>query len=76
MRRAFGSALPAFGLPAIAAPVSGFEAQDRAVEPGRVAGVRTSWLRSAPPSAVGGVRVPPRRAGGSPHGLTGAPSWP
>ncbi len=72
-RRVFGSALAAFGLSGIAAPVSGFT---RMIEPSRVCGsevVRASWLRRAPPSAVGGLMAPP---GGSPQGLTGLPSCP
>ena len=76
MRRTFASELPAFGLSGSAAPVSGFT---RMIVPSRLAGsepVRVSWLRSAPPSAVGGVRVAPTPPGGSPQGLTGLPSWP
>ena len=75
MRRALGSEL-VFGLPGMAAPVSG---SIRRIEPSRLVGspvVRTSWLRSAPPAAVGGVIEPPTPPGGSPQGLTGVPSWP
>ena len=39
-------------------------------------GVRMSWLRRAPPSAVGGVSKVPGGLGGSPQGLTGFPSCP
>ncbi len=45
----------------------------RRMAPSRLAGspvVRTSWLRRAPPSAVGGDIDPPTPPGGSPHGLT------
>ena len=76
IRRVFGSGLAAFGLSGMAAPVSGLT---RRIVPSRPVGspvVRTSWLRSAPPSAVGGVMEPPRPPGGSPHGFTGLPSWP
>jgi hypothetical protein len=38
--------------------------------------VRKSWLRSAPPSALGGASAVPAAVGGSPHGLVGLPSWP
>ena len=37
--------------------------------------VRASWLRSAPPSAVGGVMFPPTGAG-SPQGFVGEPPCP
>jgi hypothetical protein len=76
MRRVFGSELAAFGLSAIAAPVSGLT---RMIEPSSPVGsavVRRSWLRSAPPSAVGAVMLPPTPPGGSPHGFTGFPSAP
>ena len=74
IRRRFGSALPIAGLPAAAAPVSGFT---RRIAPSSEAvcdaGRRKLCARSAPPCAVGGVSV---ALGGSPHGLTGLPSWP
>ena len=76
MRRAFWSAFPASGLSGSAAPVSGFT---RITLPSRLTGsppVRRSWLRRAPPSAVGIVCVPPTPVGGSPQGLSGLPSWP
>ena len=76
IRRAFGSALNAFGLSGRPAPVAG---STRRIAPSRLTGspvVRMSWLRSAPPSAVGGVSVAPTPPGGSPHGLSGLPSWP
>ncbi len=70
MRWAFGSLFPAFGLPAIAAPVAG---SSRRMAPFRTtgwpAGRRRLWARSAPPSAVGGVRAVPAGLGGSAHGL-------
>src|SRR5215207_4019097 len=74
--RAFASVLNASGLSGIAAPVSGLT---RRMAPSSDVGsdvVRRSWLRRAPPSAVGGVRVAPAPPGGSPQGLSGAPSWP
>ncbi len=58
------------------APVAG---STRRTVPSRVTGspsVRRSWLRSAPPSAVGGVSVAPGAPGGSPQGFSGLPSWP
>ena len=76
MRRVFGSELAASGLSGIAAPVSGFT---RAIVPSSPVGsplVRMSWLRRAPPSAVGGVMDPPTPPGGSPQGLIGLPSFP
>ncbi len=76
MRRAFGSALNASGLSGSPSPVAG---STRSSAPSSDVGspvVRRSWLRSAPPSAVGGVRVEPGPPGGSPHGLSGLPSWP
>ncbi len=76
-RRAFGSLLPNRGLSGSAAPVMG---STRMIVPSSVVGsegVRRSWTRSAPPSAVGGVIEPPTPPGGSPHGLTtGFPNWP
>src|SRR3954468_472546 len=39
-------------------------------------GVCKSWARRLPPSAVGGVIVPPTPPGGSPQGFTGEPNWP
>src|SRR5512133_60423 len=75
-RRAFASGLRLFGLSGGAAPVVG---STRRIAPSSPAGspvVRRSWLRSAPPSADGGVSTPPAPAGGSPHGLSGLPSWP
>src|SRR5919204_3617584 len=82
IRRAFASLLPASGLPAAPAPVLG---SSRRSAPSSVVGspvVRRSWLRRAPPSAVGGVSLPPTPAGGSPHGFFGVrlpalpPPWP
>jgi hypothetical protein len=71
IRRALTSALAANGLPATPAPVFG---SIRMIEPLRPAGspvVRMSWERSAPPSAVGGVRAVPVPVGGSPQGFAG-----
>ena len=71
MRRAFGSALPASGLFGRPLPVVG---STRITVPSRFTGspvVRESWLRSAPPSAVGGAGAVPTGTGGSPQGLTG-----
>jgi hypothetical protein len=76
IRRAFGSELPASGLVGTPAPVVG---STPSTAPSRETGsplVRRSWLRSAPPSAVGGVSAAPTPPGGSPHGLTGLPSCP
>src|ERR671912_925859 len=76
IRLAFWLGLAACGLVGSAAPVAG---STRMTAPSRVTGspaVRRSWLRRAPPSAVGGVRVAPTPPGGSPQGLSGAPSWP
>ena len=76
MRRAFGSELNAIGLSGIAAPVIGSR---RSSDPSSEVGSpveRTSWLRSAPPCAVGGVIELPTPPGGSPQGLSGLPSWP
>ena len=59
IRRTLGSALPARGLSGSPAPVTG---STRSTAPLSAAGspdVRRSWLRSAPPSAVGGVRIAP-----------------
>ena len=70
-----GRPAPHRGCPGIASPVPG---RHRITVPSSAtgsAGVRRSCDRSAPPSAVGGLMVPPG-PGGSPHGLTGAPSWP
>ena len=75
IRRVFASELAAFGLSGIAAPVSGLM---RMIDPSSVVGSaveRMSWLRSAPPSAEGGVGLLGFEAG-SPQGLTGLPSWP
>jgi len=63
----------AFGSPA---PVAGSTRRIAPLRPAGSAGVRTSWLRSAPPSAEGGDNALPTLPGGSPHGLTGAPSCP
>ena len=72
MRRALGSLLEASGLPGAAAPVVGSR---RRIAPLRVTGSpaarRTLWLRSAPPSAVGGVSAVPAGLGGSAQGLAG-----
>src|SRR5205085_563724 len=72
IRLAFWSLDAASGLSAGAAPVAG---STRSMAPfrstGSPAGRRTLWLRSAPPSAVGAVSVPPTPAGGSPHGFLG-----
>ena len=77
IRRAFAIELAASGLFGMPAPVSGLT---RRIAPSSVVGsdggVRRSWLASAPPSALGGVRVAPTPPGGSPHGLSGLPSWP
>ena len=78
IRRAFGSGLSNIGLVLRPSPVLG---STRIMVPSRLTGsvisdsiVRTSWLRSAPPSAFGGVGLVP--VCGSPHGFTGLPSWP
>ena len=76
IRRAFASELNANGLSGSPAPVLG---SIRMTVPSSVVGspgVRTSWLRSAPPSAVGGERAAPTPPGGSPQGFRGFPSWP
>src|SRR5215218_7399366 len=76
IRLAFALALPARGLSVGAAPVAG---STRMMLPSSETGsppVRRSWLRSAPPSAVGGASVAPTPPGGSPQGLSGLPSWP
>src|ERR671910_473572 len=59
IRLAFWSGLAASGLVGRAAPVAG---STRMTAPSRVTGspaVRRSWLRSAPPSAVGGLGAAP-----------------
>src|SRR5215210_8135576 len=76
MRRALGSELPARGLSGIALPVAGSTRRMEPLKPTGSPPVRKSWLRSAPPSAVGGARVAPTPPGGSPQGLSGEPSWP
>ena len=71
MRRALRSGLPMRGLSGSALPVAG---STRRIEPSKPTGsplVRRSWVRSAPPSAVGGVRVVPAPPGGSPQGFLG-----
>ena len=75
IRRAFVSG-PEPGLSGSAVAGVGVDAQDRAVEAGRVA--RRAQVLAAQRAALGGrrVMVPPTAAGGSPHGLTGLPSWP
>src|SRR5262245_32217412 len=76
IRRALGSLLDASGLSGSPAPVAGLT---RRIAPSRETGsppVRRSWLRRAPPSAVGGLRTAPTPPGGSPHGFSGFPSWP
>jgi hypothetical protein len=81
MRRAFGSDDAANGLSDRPCPVSG---SMRIIAPSSVAGPsvrRTLWLRSAPPSAVGGLSAVPAGAGGSPHGFAWSPAlvapyWP
>ena len=73
IRRALASELLARGLSGSPAPVAGLT---RMMVPSRVTGspaVRRSWLRSAPPSAVGGASVAPTPPGGSPQGLSGLP---
>ncbi len=53
------------------------DAQDRAVEADRIAG--GAQVLAAQRAALGGRRRLARRPsppGGSPHGLTGLPSWP
>jgi hypothetical protein len=75
IRRALVSG-PVRGLSGSGAPVAG---SIRRIVPDRPVGSppeRRSWLRRAPPSAVGGVSVAPTPPGGSPHGFTGLPSWP
>ena len=67
------------GLPGTPAPVAGSMRRmapfKRRGSPNARNGV---WLRSDPPSAVGGVSLPPTPAGGSPQGFfgVGAPSVP
>ena len=76
IRRAFRSGLEKSGFVDSAAPLSGLT---RMIEPSRLTGsplVRRSCARRLPPSAVGGVRTAPTPPGGSPHGLSGLPSWP
>src|ERR1700687_680897 len=72
MRCSLASLLPKSGFPGAAAPVAG---STRRTEPfrtrGSPAGRRWLWLRSEPPSAVGGVWLPPTGTGGSPHGFLG-----
>ena len=68
------SVLAENGLPGRPAPVSG---SIRTIEPSRPVGsevVRASWLRSDPPSEVGGESAVPEPPGGSPQGLTGVPA--
>ena len=60
IRRAFGSGLAAFGFVGERVACCRVDADDRAVEAGRVAGGADVLARSAPPSAVGGVIAPPR----------------
>src|SRR5207248_9581622 len=76
-RRAFWSGLDASGLSGSPAPVSGLT---RRMVPSRPTGspaVRRSCDRRAPPSADGGVIVPPTPPGGSPHGFVfGEPCCP
>ena len=67
-RRALASALAANGFPAAPAPVAG---STRITEPSRETGsplVRRSWLRRAPPSAVGDVRAVPAGPAGRRRG--------
>src|SRR5204863_7332074 len=76
MRRAFGSLLACSGLSGSPAAVLG---SIRISVPDRPVGspvVRTSWLRSAPPSASGGFIAEPTTPGESAHGLLGVPTWP
>ncbi len=77
MRRALTLGLLASGLSGIAWPLLGYT---RRIAPLRVTGWpegrRTLWLRNAPPSADGGVCVPPTPTGGSPHTLSGVPPLP
>src|SRR6476661_7258150 len=68
IRRAFASALPANGLPGRPAAVVGSMRKMAPSSPAESPVVRMSWLRRAPPSALGGDIAPP---GGSLHGFTG-----
>src|SRR5207244_11746362 len=71
IRRAFASLLPASGLPVIPAPVAGSSRSSVPSSEVGSLGVWRSWLRSDPPSAVGGVSAPPTPAAASPHGFRG-----
>src|SRR5712692_5634807 len=72
MRCSSASLLPKSGFPGAAAPVTG---STRRIDPFRTRGSpavrRWLWLRSEPPSAVGGVWSPPTGTGGSPQGFLG-----
>src|SRR5436305_12523669 len=84
IRRAFAFVLAAFGLSGRPSPVAG--STRRMVPPrtiGSPAALSRLWLRSAPPSAVGGVCEPPTGTGGPPQGFVGVgvpdhepPPWP
>ena len=74
MRRALASDEEKNGLPGTPAPVAG---SIRRTAPSSVAGPsvrRTLWLRSAPPSAPGGLSGVPTAPGGSPHGFARSPA--
>src|ERR1044071_8280583 len=71
IRRALGLLLLNKGFVDKALPVAGSRRRRAPLRTtGSPAGRRTLWLRSAPPSAVGGDSTPPTPAGGSPHGLS------
>ncbi len=76
IRRAFGSEDEARGFPEAATPVTGSSRSTEPLSPTGSPLVRRSCDRRAPPSAVGGVWLPPTPDGGSPHGFFGLPSWP
>ena len=76
IRFVLGSVLDASGLPADAAPVAGSMRTSAPLRPVGSPVVRTSWARSAPPSALGTSTTGVVPGGdvtvtGSPHGLTG-----
>src|SRR6188768_827352 len=76
MRRTFASAESAKGLSGSPSPV---RLSTRMIVPDRPTGSsprRRSWLRSEPPSVVGGASVEPVGVGGSPHAFVGEPNWP
>ena len=76
IRRAFGIGAGGERIVGQAGAGRRIDANERAVKASRGRRVvRRSWLRSAPPSAVGGFRAADA-PGGSPHGFSGEPSCP